>query len=510
MPARDGKTYREGLRDGRDVWLGGRKVRDVTEEPLLRPVIDATARLYDLQHDPQARDVLTIECPTLKQRIGRTYHAPRTREHLTARGAGIRLWMEQSCGFLGRSPDFLNTLVPALAHKSDFFARQSIERKNAIEGYYRHAATHDLFLTHALHDPQVDRSKRRSQQTDPGLCLHVVEENSKGIVVSGAKSVATAAAYADDILLWPAVPNFGPGDEPYALCCSIPIASDGLKVICRPSFTNLGRTDDFPLSSRYDEMDSVVVFDRVSVPWDRVFLHGDIQLITKMYATTRVRELSAHQTNIRLQVKLEFIYALLVRMAQAIGVEAMPPVTISLGEAAAFIEIIRSAIVAGEQGATVDPENGVLYPDFDALIIGRLMGPRFYPEFMHKLRRLGASGLMQLPSSIADFDGELGDELTRFYHGAQISAREKVALARCAWDICGSDFGSRHSLYELYYAGDPDVNFARMHTEYGRKHRHLEKFDAFFKQALDQANSPVSSPDLNLSSEKILHAASRT
>jgi 4-hydroxyphenylacetate 3-monooxygenase oxygenase component len=497
MAARDGRAYREGLRDGRNVWLEGRKIRDVTEEPLLRPVIDATATLYDLQHNAKTRDILTIECPQLGQRIGRTYHAPRTREDLAARGAGIRLWMEQSCGFLGRSPDFLNTLVTALAHKSEFFARQSAERKTAIESYYRYAATNDIFLTHALHDPQVDRSKRRSQQSDPGLCLHVVEENAKGIVISGAKSVATAAAYADDILLWPAVPNFGPGDEPYALCCSVPIGSDGVKVICRPSFTNSGRPDDFPLSSRYDEMDSVVVFNRVTVPWERVFLHGDINLITKMYATTRVRELSAHQTNIRLQVKLEFIYALLTRMAQAIGVESLPPVAISLGEAAAFIEIIRSAVVAGEQGATIDPENGVLYPDFDALIIGRLMGPRFYPEFMHKLRRLGASGLMQLPSSMADFNGALGDELTRFYQGAQISAREKVALARCAWDICGSDFGSRHSLYELYYGGDPDVNFARMHNEYGRKHRHLEKFDAFFKKTLADSDAFAAAAPLN-------------
>src|SRR5687768_10177685 len=104
MGARDGNAYREGLRDGRNVWLEGRKIRDVTEEPLLRPVIDATAQLYDLQHDPKTRDILTIDSPDLGERIGRTYHAPRTREHLSARGVGIRLWMEQSCGFLGRSP----------------------------------------------------------------------------------------------------------------------------------------------------------------------------------------------------------------------------------------------------------------------------------------------------------------------------------------------------------------------------------------------------------------------
>jgi len=484
MGARNGKAYIRGLQDGRDVWFAGRKIADVTSEPLLRPVIEATARLYDMQHMEKFQDILTVQCETVGERIGRTYHAPKSAGELRARGQAIRLWMEQSCGFLGRSPDFLNTVVTAMAHKSDFFFQQSQERKAAIESYYRYAARNDIFLTHALHDPQVDRTKRRSEQPDPALCLHVVEETTEGLIVSGAKSVATAAAYADDILLWPAVPNFGPGDEPYALCCSIPIASPGLRVLCRPSFTNLGLPSDFPLSSRYDEMDSVVVFDRVLVPWERVFLHGDIQLITKMYASTRIRELSAHQTNIRLGVKLEFIYALLTRMAQSIGVESVPGVSISLGEAAAFIEIIRAAAVASESLASIDPENGVIYPNFDSLMIGRLMGPRFYPEFLYKLRRLGAGGLMQLPSSMAEFDSEIGTELERFYRGANIGAREKVALQKCAWDICGSDFGSRHSLYELYYSGDPDVNFARMHAEYGRKAEHLARFDAFFQDNL--------------------------
>lgn len=486
MAARNGKTYIEGLRDGREVWLHGRKVRDVTEEESLRPVIDATAKLYDLQYDPKFRDVLTFESAELGERIGRTFQAPRVGEDLVLRRKAITLWMEQSCGFLGRAPDFLNTMITAMKHKSSFFAQQSPDRQAAMDGYYKHAASKDLFLTHALHDPQVDRGKRRSEQSDPGLALHVVEETKQGLIVNGAKVIATAAAYADDILLWPAIPNFGPGDEPYALACAMPIASPGLKVICRPSFTHLGRRDDHPFSSQYDEMNSVIVFNRVLVPWDRVFLHGDSSLITKMYSGTRIRELTAHETNTRLQVKVEFIYALLVRMAEAIGVDKSLLVGISLGEAALYIEIIRSCILASEYQASVDPENGVLYPEFTSLIIGRLMGPRLYPEFIHKLRRLGSSGLMQVPSSMADLDAALGPDLARYYRGAHISAREKIALARCAWDICGSEFGSRHSLYELFYGGDPDQNFDRNSREYPRKQEHLEKFDRFFRTLVEE------------------------
>jgi aromatic ring hydroxylase len=371
-------------------------------------------------------------------------------------------------------------MIAAMRAKSGFFARQSPDRQAAIESYYTHAARNDLFLTHSLHEPQLDRSKRRSQQPVPGLALHVVEETSKGLIISGGKLVATAAAYANEMLLWPAVPNFGPGDEPYALACCLPMASPGVRIVCRPSFTHTAPAADYPLSSRYDEMDSAVFFNRVLVPWDRVFLHGDIQLAIEMYPKTRIRELTAHQTNIRLLVKLEFLYALLVRLAQAAGRENAPAANMMLGEAAGQIEIVRSSIMASEYQAETDPENGVLYPDFSALMVGRLMGPRFYPEFLHRIRRIASSSLMQVPSSIADFDTEIGADLDFYYQGAKLSARERTGLLRCAWDVCGTDFGSRHGLYELFYAGDPDQNLERMHREYRYQPELLARFDQFF------------------------------
>jgi len=305
----------------------------------------------------------------------------------------------------------------------------------------------------------------------------VEEETSAGLIVSGAKVVATAAAYANDALMFPMPANQVPGDEPYALCVCVPVASPGLKIICRGSFMHPGQHADFPLSSRFDEMDSVLVFDRVLIPWDRVFLHGDVGLINEMYAYCKVRELTAHQTNVRLQVKMEFLYALLVRIAQMLGIEDTPWVGQALGETAAWVEVVRSSIITSEFEAKADPENGVLYPSFDNIGLGRVLGPRLYTETVQKIRRIAGSTLMQAPGSVAMFDTELKDLVERYYRGTGVSAREKVSLARLAWDVCGTEFGSRHALYELFYAGDPDALMARYHKDYARRYQHLATFE---------------------------------
>ena len=119
--------------------------------------------------------------------------------------------------------------------------------------------------------------------------------------------------------------------------------------------------------------------------------------------------------------------------------------------------------------AQVDPSNGVMYPALQPLQVGRTWGPRIYPRLMEMMRRLGAGGLMQLPASSAAFDSPIGQDLERYYRGARISAQEKVALFKLAWDLVGSDFGSRHTLYELYYAGDPSLLMAGFHREFKKE-----------------------------------------
>lgn len=468
MGVRTGAEFIRGLQDDREVWLGNERVKDVTAHPYFRPAIDSLARLYDLQHHTAYQDVLTYRSPTSGQPVGVSFLIPRTRDDLARRRRMIKTWADATYGMMGRSADFLNTMVMAWAAKSDYFAQQSPECAERVLRYYEYCREHDVFLTHALIDPQVDRSKNRAEQADPYLCLGIVREEKKGLVVRGAKMIATAAPFADEILVWPFPPTLTEAEARYALVFIIPVATPGLKIICRESFTKLGRLADYPLSSRFDEMDAVAVFDDVLVPWERVFLYGDTRLVAQLYVGTRIREMTAQQTNTRFLSKIEFVYGLLCRMAEAIGVHNAPAVQEMLGEAATFIEIINSALLAAELQAAVDPSNGVMYPALQPLQVGRTWAPRMYPRLMEMVRRLGAGGLMQLPASLDAFESPIGPELDKYYRGARISAPEKVRLFKLAWDLVGSDFGSRHLLYELFYAGDPSMLMAGFHREFDK------------------------------------------
>jgi 4-hydroxyphenylacetate 3-monooxygenase oxygenase component len=481
MGVRTGKQFVEGLRDGREVWYDGRRVDDVTTFAPFAAAIRSMAVLYDLQHTPEHRDVLTVDAPEHGGRIGRAFETPRTPEHLRLKRAAYIAWAEASCGMLGRSPDFLNVMLTALAAKRSFFTELAPERAEAVVGYHRLVAHHDLFLTHALLDPQLDKGRLRHQQRDPSIPLRVVDHTKDGLIVHGIKRIATAAPYADEILVWPFPPTFQPGEDPYANVFAIPMATRGLKTICRPSFAHSGEPADHPLSGRYDEMDATVVFDHVLVPWDRVFLHGNIALLNRMYRDTRMRELTAHQTNARLEVKLGFLYAIIVRMAEASGVDKRPEIMELLGEAAVRVEVIRNTTRAAEEQAQLDPENGVLYPDLFALQAGRALGPVYYPELLGMLKRLGGGGLVQLPVSMAEFDSPIGADLERSLSGAQLSGRDKAGLFKLVWDLVGTEFGARHELYEMNYAGERGALVAGVHREYGRRQYYLDYLDRFMR-----------------------------
>ena len=479
MAVRTGQQFIEGLRDGREVYYHGQRVHDVTTFEHFKPSIASLAKLYDLQHDPRHRDVLVVDSPEFGEPIARAFEMPRTHAQLAAKREAYCLFAETTCGMMGRSPDFLNAMLAALAAKRSFLAEFSAERAEAMVNYYRHVAKHDLFLTHALLDPQLDKGKLRHQQSDPAICLRVIDRNSDGLILHGIKRIATAAPYADEILVWPFPPTFQPGEEAHANVFAIPMNTKGLKTFCRPSFAHPGARRDFPLSSQFDEMDATVVFDHVLVPWDRVFLHEDIAMLNRLYRDSRMRELTAHQTNARLEVKMGFVYAVMVRMAEAAGTATRPDIMELLGEAAAFIEVIRSTTRSAEQQAKVDPDNGVLYPDLFALQAGRALGPVFYPKLVSGLRKLGGGGLIQLPVGLDEFTTGIGEDLERSLRGAGISGNDKAQLFKLAWDLCGTEFGARHELYEMNYAGERSALLAGVQREYGRKQQFLDHLDRF-------------------------------
>lgn len=480
MAVRNGQQFLAGLRDGREVWYDGRRVDDVTSFPEFQAAIKSIADLYDLQHDPRHREVLVTDIAEIGE-AGRAFEIPRTLDHLRLKREAYMVWARANCGMVGRSPDFLNVMLAALAAKRSFFAEASPAGADAMVNYWKHVAKNDLFLTHALLDPQLDKGKLRHQQSDPGICLRVVDENADGLVLSGIKRIATAAPYADELLVWPFPPTFQAGEEAYANVFAVPMNSKGLKTICRVSYANHGKRRDFPLSSRFDEMDATVVFDQVLVPWDRVFVNQNVPLLNRMYRETRMRELTAHQTNARLEVKLGFVYALVQRLAEAQGLASRPEIMEMLGEAVVRIEMIRNTTRSAELQATLDPDNGVLYPDLPALQVGRAYGPLVYPELVQMVRRMGGGALVQVPVSMDEFDSPVGADIERALRGAEISGVDKTQLLKLGWDICGSEFGARHELYEMNYAGERSALMAGIQREYARKGEWLDYLDNFLE-----------------------------
>ena len=480
MAVRNGQQFIAGLRDGREVWYDGKRVEDVTVFPEFQAAIKSIAELYDLQHDPAHREVLVTEIPEIGL-AGRAFEIPRTLDQLRLKREAYITWARANCGMVGRSPDFLNVMLAALAAKRGFFAEASPAGADAMVNYWKHVAKNDLFLTHALLDPQLDKGKLRHQQSDPGICLRVVDENADGLVLSGIKRIATAAPYADEILVWPFPPTFQAGEEAYANVFAVPMNAKGLRTICRVSYASHGKRRDFPLSSRFDEMDATVVFDNVLVPWDRVFVNQNVPLLNRMYRETRMRELTAHQTNARLEVKLGFVYALVQRLAEAQGLASRPEIMEMLGEAVVRIEMIRNTTRAAELQATVDPDNGVLYPDLPALQVGRAYGPLVYPDLVKMVRRMGGGALVQVPVSMDEFDSPVGADIERALRGAEMSGVRKTQLLKLGWDICGSEFGARHELYEMNYAGERSALMAGIQREYARKEEWLNYLDRFLE-----------------------------
>jgi 4-hydroxyphenylacetate 3-monooxygenase len=251
MGARTGKEYLERLsRHSPEVWIGGERITDVTKHPATAPAARELARLYDLQHRDDVRDFMLFPSPTTGEPVSTQFLLPRTHEDLLKRRKMHKLWADATFGLMGRTTDFIGAMLTAWCASARFFG----ESADRVRAYFAYVRDNDLFLTHALADPPVDRSKPPHAQPDPFTYLGVVRETEDGLIVRGAKMLATAGPYADEILVWPfSLRRYTPEDARYAIAFAIPTDSPGLRFICREPY---GGTDifDHPLGSRFDEM----------------------------------------------------------------------------------------------------------------------------------------------------------------------------------------------------------------------------------------------------------------
>ncbi len=454
MGIRTGQQYLESLKDGREIWIDGARVADVTTDPRLRDAAQTVAELYDLQHRPDLQEKLTYVLPGTGQRLGLSYLEPTCEADLARRRQMVKAWMDWSCGMMGRSPDFMNIHMTGFASAHDYFARDGEQFGRNIRQYYEALRDQDLCLTHTLINPQIDKSKPIHLQPK-NTAATIVKETDGGMVIRGARTIATLAPFAHELAVFPSTYLQASEEaKPYAFAFCVPLATSGLRFICRPTITPAGgQVRDYPFSARMDEMDCVAILDDVLVPWERVFIYRNPQLANGLFVETGCMNQIMHQFATKDLAKAEFMLGVALNMTEAIGTNGFEHVQHYLHEMINTVELVRACIRASEADCVSGP-NGTVLPNAQPLSTVRTLFPQLYPRLVEIIQLLGSSGLVMTPNH-SELSGERAADVQLYYQAAALPAEKRIPLFRLAWDVSCSSFAGRQALYERFFSGDP-------------------------------------------------------
>jgi two-component FAD-dependent monooxygenase len=447
-----GAEYIESLRDDREIYIYGDRVKDVTSHPAFRNPIRMTARLYDALHDPAKRAVLTAPTDTGSDGwTHRFFTTPKSAEDLVADQRAIAEWARMSYGWMGRSPDYKAAFLGTLGANADFYEPFSANARR----WYRESQEKVLYWNHAIVHPPVDRNLPPDQVED--VFIHVQKETDAGLVVSGAKVVATGSA----LTHYNFIAHYGlpVKKREFALVATVPMGAPGMKLICRPSYTAtaavMGSPFDYPLSSRLDENDTILVLDKVLIPWENVFIYGHLGKVQLFTGRSGFPERFTFHGCTRLAVKLEFLAGLLAKALEITGTKDFRGVQTRLGEVLAW----RNLFWAFSDAAARNPvpwQNGAVLPNPQYGLAYRWFMQIGYPRIKEIVLQDVASGLIYVNSSAEDFaNPDIRPYLDKYVRGSNgIDSVERTKLMKLLWDAVGTEFGGRHELYERNYAGN--------------------------------------------------------
>lgn len=479
MPTRSGSEYIEKIDNlHSSIWIDGQKVNGkISEHQAFKGVIKSQAVLYDLQLKESNRDIMTFRSPVTGNLVGTSFLEPKTKEDLEKRRLMTQVWAKSSGGFLSRSPDYMNTVMMSFASAAAIFSEQDERFTKNMLTIFENAREQDLSFTHTFINPQVNRSSYYVENFTQTISAQTTEIKDDGIVINGARLLATQGGITDEILVFPA--NTAGHNKDLAYGFSIPSNTPGLKFICREPFSYRDSAFDHPLGSRFDEVDSIVVFDQVLVPWDRVLFYENPLIAQKIYQESSFHLLAAHQVTCRRIVKLEMVLGIAQKLIDSIQVGEYQHIHEKISEIFVGLESLKALLLASEVNAKAD-KWGTMVPDANPLQPSILLFARLYPRCTEILQLIGASGLMAIPTE-ADFSSEIGADLDLYLQGAIVGAEEKVKIFRLAWDISMSAFGSRQSLYERFFFGDAVRLASGLYMSYPK-----EKYVKLIDQFLDE------------------------
>lgn len=449
-----GAEYLESIDDGREIFIYGEKVKKTSEHPAFRNSARMFARLYDALHDPEQQDKYLV--PTDTGNNGKThayFKAPKNVEEAVAGRDAIANWQRLTYGWLGRSPDYKAAFLGTLGANSDFYTYP----ENA-QRWYKYSQERVAYVNHAIIHPPIDRNRPPNEIKD--VCVHVKKETDAGVIVSGAKVVATGSALTN----YTFVAHHGlipVQDKNFACVFMVPSNSPGVKFICRPSYEMMsavmGSPFDYPLSSRMDENDAVFVLDDVLIPWENVFIYGDVDGANNFFPRTGFLPRAMLHGCTRLSVKLDFIAGALLKAVEATGTKDFRGVQAHVGEVIAWRNLFWSLSEAMVRNPVPWVGDHVL-PNPSSASAYQVLAPQAYPKIKYIIEQACASGLIYLNSHAKDFKSdEIRPYLDKYLRGSNdYDSVERVKLMKLLWDSIGTEFGARHELYEINYSGSTE------------------------------------------------------
>ena len=449
-----GQEYLDSLRDGREVYIYGERVADVTTHPAFRNSARSIAQLYDALHDPEAEGVLSV--PTDTGNGGFTHPFFKTAysvgDLLTARNA-IVAWQRMVYGWMGRTPDYKAAFLGTLGANSDFYGPF---KSNALH-WYKKTQERVLYLNHAIVHPPIDRDKPADEIAD--VCIHVEKETDQGLIVSGAKVVATGSALTNANF----IAHYGlpVRDKRFGLVFTVPTEATGVKLFCRTSYEMtaavMGSPFDYPLSSRMDENDAIMVLDRVLVPWDNVFMY-DAEAANSFAMGSGFLERVTFHGCTRLAVKLDFIAGCAMKAVEMTGTSGFRGVQAQIGEILNWRDMFWG--LSDAMAKSPNPWVGdAVQPNVNYGLAYRTFMGIGYPRIKEIIQQTLGSGLIYLNSHASDWKNpDVRPYLDKYVRGSRgIQAIDRVKLLKLLWDAVGTEFAGRHELYERNYTGDHET-----------------------------------------------------
>ena len=460
---RDGAAYVAGLRDGRAIFLDGKRVDDVTTHPAFAESVRRIAERYDAA---RASDVTTCLDPASGRTIGAMWLIPRSAEDLGRRRAVHRFWAEGSYGLMGRTPDHVASVLTAFAGWRHLFDRADRRFGDNVVRFYEKARDEDLYVAYAIVPPQIDRGTPAHKHAEPFLHPGVVKETDRGMVIRGAHAIATSVTMADWLYVSYITP-LAPGDTDYAISLVVPVDAEGLRLLPRRPYATLATSVfDYPLSARYDEVDTTVVFDDVLVPWEHVFVYKNVELVTAQFHESPAHTTANFQSLVRFGVKLELLAGLASKLAAVQGSTGDPATQAALGgDIAAYCAMFDAIVKAAEQFPLIS--EGYARPHPQYIYAGMSLQRRLIGEMYRAVRELAGGAFQNMPSSEASFLApETGGYTERYYQSAASGAHDRIKLLKLIWDFIGTEYGGRQLQYEMFYSAAQPVVNRRLYRSY--------------------------------------------